>query len=188
MFRATNTSGTKSLTLCPGDGTATASIRFNPNGTSFFNSGNKVAIGGLGVSGDNLFQVHGDAIAVTWNTSSDYRLKEDINSVSNSIDKVKSLNPVKYKWKDSGIYKYGFLAHEIQNIIPELVNGEKDATQIEPAKYDEETGNLISEAQEKPVYQSVDYMGLIPILTDALQKAIQRIETLENQIQQMLNQ
>lgn len=77
---------------------------------------------------------------VAFNTGpSDYRLKDEVIELSGGLDKIKSLRPVSFKWKQSGESDVGFIAHEIQQIIPQCVNGEKDAA--------DEEGN--------PSYQSI---------------------------------
>jgi hypothetical protein len=97
-------------------------------------------------------------------TSSDYRLKDDIQPMQSYADTVKQMNLVNFAWKDSGEREDGFIAHELQALVPSAVRGEKDAVG--------EDGN--------EQYQGVDPLKLIPILTKALQEALERIETLEN--------
>lgn len=64
--------------------------------------------------------------AVSYNTSSDYRLKQDVVTLTDSITKLKQLNPVHFKWKDMpSVETDGFLAHEVQTIIPSAITGEK---------------------------------------------------------------
>ena len=79
--------------------------------------------------------------AVSYNTSSDYRLKQDVVTLTDSITKLKQLNPVHFKWKDMpSVETDGFLAHEVQTIIPSAITGEKDALDengnIEPQQID----------------------------------------------------
>lgn len=101
--------------------------------------------------------------AVAYNTSSDYRLKEDWQPMTGAIDRVKALNPVNFAWKADGTRVDGFVAHEVQAVVPEAVTGEKDAI----------------DADGNPDYQGIDQSKLVPLLTAALQEAIARIETLE---------
>jgi hypothetical protein len=93
-------------------------------------------------------------------TSSDYRLKHDIQPMTGALAKVQALNPVTYKWKVDGSDGEGFIAHELAEVAPYAVSGEKDGEQM----------------------QGVDYGKLTPILTAALQEAIAKIETLEARI------
>jgi len=62
----------------------------------------------------------------SFNTSSDYRMKEDTKSISNAIETVKELKPVNFKWKKTGIRQDGFIAHEVDDILDYVVSGKKD--------------------------------------------------------------
>jgi hypothetical protein len=104
--------------------------------------------------------------STSYNTSSDYRLKEDWQPMSGSIDRLKNLNPVNFAWKVDGSRVDGFLAHEAAEVVPEAVTGEKDAV--------DKDGN--------PEYQGIDQAKLVPLLTAALQEAIAKIESLETRI------
>jgi len=99
---------------------------------------------------------------------SDYRLKENIVSISNGISVVKQLNPVKFDWKSSAKPKDdpGFIAHEVQALIPTAVDGTKDQVK--------EDGS--------PFYQGIAQTKIIPYLTAALKEAIAKIEVLETEV------
>lgn len=97
-------------------------------------------------------------------TSSDYRLKEDIQPMQSYADTVKQMNLVNFAWKESGKREDGFIAHELQALVPSAVRGDKDAI------------NEDGEAQ----HQGVDPLKIIPVLAKALQEALERIEILEN--------
>ena len=99
----------------------------------------------------------------SFNTSSDYRLKTDVQPMTGASARVQALNPVNFQWQLDGTRVDGFLAHEAQEVVPEAVHGTKDAL--------DEEGN--------PEYQGIDQSKLIPLLTKALQEAIARIEVLE---------
>ena len=99
----------------------------------------------------------------TYGTSSDYRLKENIQPIENALDRLAQLKPVKWNWKRNGLESEGFVAHELQEVVPIAVAGEKDAVN--------ENGD--------PVYQSVGAANVVPLLTKALQEAMTRIEQLE---------
>jgi hypothetical protein len=101
--------------------------------------------------------------ATTYNTSSDYRLKEDVSPMTGALDKVALLKPVTYKWKVDGSDGQGFIAHELQEVVPECVSGEKDAV----------------DAEGNPEYQGVDTSFLVATLTAAIQELKARIEVLE---------
>ena len=128
--------------------------------------------------------------ATAYNTASDYRLKEDWQPMSGSIDRLKNLNPVNFAWKADGSRVDGFLAHEAAEVVPEAVTGEKDAMRTEeyevtPAVLDDD-GNVVTEAvmgtREVPDYQGIDQSKLVPLLTAALQEAVSKIEALETRI------
>jgi hypothetical protein len=100
--------------------------------------------GGIQWNGSNLL----------YNTSSDYRLKEDINPMTGALARVTALKPCTYKWKETGFTGQGFIAHELQEVVPECVTGEKDAV----------------DAEGKPVYQGIDTSFLVATLTAAIQE------------------
>lgn len=132
--------------------------------------------------------------ATAYNTSSDYRLKENVVDLTGSIDRLKQLPVHRFNFiANPDITVDGFLAHEAQAVVPEAVTGEKDGMQIEeyevtPAVLDDE-GNVIIEAvigeREVPYYQGIDQSKLVPLLTGALQEAIARIETLEAEVAEL---
>ena len=108
---------------------------------------------------------------VNYGTTSDYRLKTNVTALGDGIEKVKKLKPSRFEWIDNGIEVDGFIAHEVAKVVPEAVTGVKDAV--------DENNN--------PVYQDLDYSKVIPVLTAALQEAIQKIENLETKIKQLQN-
>jgi hypothetical protein len=105
--------------------------------------------------------------ATSYNTSSDYRLKENVTTVTNSITRLQQLKPSRFNFiADPTKTVDGFIAHEVQVVVPEAITGEKDAV--------DEDGN--------PQYQGIDQSKLVPLLTAALQEAIAKIETLEGMV------
>jgi hypothetical protein len=104
--------------------------------------------------------------ATSYVTSSDYRLKKDVQPMVGSVDRLMALKPVNFAWKVDGSRVDGFLAHEAQEVVPECVTGEKDAV----------------DKDGKPVYQGIDQSKLAPLLVAALQEALQKIEALEARI------
>ena len=116
-----------------------------------------------------------DGSNTSYNTSSDYRLKENIVDLTGAIDRVKTLKPKRFNFKDNpSKTQDGFLAHEIIT-VPEAVNGTKDATET----YTDDDGN----EQTRILPQQLDQSKLVPLLTSALQEAITKIETLETRVQ-----
>jgi hypothetical protein len=117
---------------------------------------NGVLVGTISVTGS----------ATTYSTSSDYRLKEDVQPMVGASDRLMALKPVNFAWKVDGSRVDGFLAHEAQEVVPECVTGEKDAVDDE--------GN--------PQYQGIDQSKIVPLLVAALQEALTKIEALEARV------
>ena len=143
-------------------------------------SGNSGAPGAIHFNGSSTatetcmsFQYNGTAVgsitrsttATAYVTSSDYRLKENVAPMQNALDTVAQLNPVTYTWKADGSAGQGFIAHELQAVVPDCVTGEKDAV--------DETGN--------PQYQGVDTSFLVATLVKAIQELTARVAQLEAQ-------
>jgi hypothetical protein len=107
------------------------------------------------------------ATATAYNTSSDYRLKENVTPVSDGIIRLQQLKPSRFNFiADPDTVVDGFIAHEVQTIVPEAITGEKDAV--------DDDGN--------PEYQGIDQSKLVPLLTAALQEAIGEIESLKARV------
>jgi hypothetical protein len=102
--------------------------------------------------------------SLNYETTSDYRLKENITPLQNGIERVMQLKPCEFTWKRNQTRSDGFIAHEVQEIIPNAVTGSKDAVT--------EDGDIDP--------QMIDPSKMIPVLTSALQEAIQRIKYLES--------
>lgn len=159
----------------------------NVNGSGFINFARDQAyIGSINQVGTS---------GVSYNTTSDYRLKENVAPMDNASERVKALKPCRFNFiADPDSTVDGFLAHEAQEVVPEAVHGSKDAMRTEEyevspaveATYDED-GNELTPAveavmgtREVPDYQGIDQSKLVPLLTKALQEALTRIEALEN--------
>ena len=114
---------------------------------------------------------------INYNSSSDYRLKENDVKITDGITRIKKLRPIQFKWK-SGTNTYdGFFAHEVSEACPMAVDGTKDqvATADDVSKgYAKNVGD--------PIYQGIDHGKMVPVLTAALQEAITKIETLEAKV------
>ena len=117
--------------------------------------------------------------ATAYNTSSDYRLKHDIAPMTGALAKVAALKPCTYKWNADGSSGEGFIAHELAEVVPDAVTGEKDAVET----YTDEDGN----EQTRPVYQGIDTSFLVATLTAAIQEQQAIITTLENRIAALEN-
>jgi hypothetical protein len=103
---------------------------------------------------------------VGYNTSSDYRLKNTIAPMTGALAKVALLKPVTYKWNADGSDGQGFIAHELAEIVPECVNGEKDAV--------DEDGN--------PKYQGIDTSFLVATLTAAIQELKAELDSVKAEL------
>ena len=116
-------------------------------------------------SGSIIGGISQNQSSTSFNTSSDYRLKENIVDLDGAIDRVKQLLPKRFNFiNDADTTVDGFLAHEAQTVVPEAVTGTHNEV--------DDDGN--------PVMQGIDQAKLVPLLTAALQEAITRIEALEN--------
>ena len=108
-----------------------------------------------------------DGSSTSYSTSSDYRLKENVVGVTGASARVQQLNPVRFNFiADPDTTVDGFLAHEVQDVVPEAITGTKDAV----------------DAKGNPEYQGIDQSKLVPLLTAALQEALGKIETLEARV------
>jgi hypothetical protein len=116
-------------------------------------------------------QVNAGGNLTIFGTTSDYRLKNNPQSMVGALAKVMQLNPCTYTWKSDGSDGQGFIAHELQAIIPDAVIGEKDAVDTE--------GN--------PKYQGVDTSFLVATLTAAIQEQQALITTLTDRITALEN-
>ena len=141
----------------------------------------------MGIRGDGLNQI---ALVGT----SDYRAKQDVVDISNASDVIKNLRPVSYSFiGDSERTHQGFIAHELQEYVPDAAFGDKDATEA-IGVYTDAEGNVENDVVEpenipfgaswsqtgvRDVMQTTDSSKLIPLLTKALQEALERIEALE---------
>ena len=105
--------------------------------------------------------------ATAFNTSSDYRLKENVVPLNGAIDRINDLQVCRFNFiADPDHTVDGFIAHEAQAVVPECVTGEKDAV--------DDDGN--------PVYQGIDQSKLVPLLTAALQEAIGELQVLKAKV------
>jgi hypothetical protein len=103
--------------------------------------------------------------ATSYVTSSDYRLKENLDYTWDATTRLKQLKPARFNFKsdETNTLVDGFLAHEVSDIVPEAITGEKDAVDSE--------GN--------PEYQGIDQSKLVPLLVKTIQELEARITTLE---------
>ena len=150
-----------------------------------------------------------------FSTSSDYRLKQNIKSLTSGLEKIKKLKPIQFNWKkiagrDDTITNTGFIAHEVQEIIPESAIGEKDAVKTVKNAVWNKNGNLVEEditkekfeqkmakgdydqyegqefewkaSKETMEIQKVSKEPMIPFIVGALQELSDKIDSLEKKI------
>jgi hypothetical protein len=100
-------------------------------------------------------------------TSSDYRLKENVVPLDNALDRISALKPSRFNFiEEPETTVDGFLAHQVQDIVPEAISGEKDAV----------------DANGNPEYQSIDQSKLVPLLVGAIQELRAEVESLKSQL------
>ena len=183
---STTRTGTQSLSLEQ----ANSYIQFRQTGAQgvaqiqFFRNTDSTATyaGGISTTGTT----------VTYSTSSDYRLKENIDYNFDALDRVKQLKPARFNFiTDADTTIDGFIAHEVSDIVPEAITGEKDAVkqeeyEITPAEFNDD-GEIVTEAvmgtREVPDYQGIDQSKLVPLLTKAIQEQQEMIEDLKSRIE-----
>jgi len=140
----------------------------NNDGASWFTQNNDYCVGlnRKGTDGNVMLftndQAGAGSISVSgtttaFNTSSDYRLKEDLQDF-NGLDKVSKIPVYDFKWKTDESRSYGVMAHELQEVLPDAVSGKKDAEEM----------------------QGVDYSKIVPLLVKSIQELKAEIELLKN--------
>ena len=116
-------------------------------------------------SGSTVGSIVVSASATAYNTSSDYRLKENVVAMSGATERLKQLNPSRFNFievPDTTVD--GFLAHEVADVVPEAISGTKDAV----------------DADGNPEYQGIDQSKLVPLLVATIQELEARLTALEN--------
>lgn len=113
----------------------------------------------------NRGSITSNGSGVTYNTSSDIRLKTDIQPIKNAAETLLSMNPVTHKWKadPEADTVHGFIAQEMQNIVPEAVSGDPDGEEM----------------------MSMDYGRITPIIVAALQDATNEIKALKERVKEL---
>ena len=178
-------------------GTSQGGFSFSGGGTATFDTGH--ASGTASGATYQRYIYNGSVIgsitqsgttAVLYNTTSDYRLKSNVQPVTSGLSVINQLNPVNFTWISDNETDTGFLAHEFQAIIPRSVTGEKDATKTEeyeitPAVKDE-NGNVTTPAvmgtRTVPVYQQMDNSGAVPYLVAAIKELSAEVTALKAKI------
>ena len=114
-----------------------------------------------------VIRINQSANTVSYNTSSDYRLKENITDLTDATTRLKQLQPKRFNFilDPNDTVHDGFLAHEVSSIVPEAISGDKDEVDTD--------GN--------PVYQGIDHSKLVPLLVATIKELEARITTVETQ-------
>ena len=160
LVGATSTLGSTAGILVANGGANVQAITTNSTSSSAY------YIGRFYSGGTEKGYIYFDGTNVSYTNLSDYRLKENVQPMQNALDKVAQLNPVTYNWKSNGKAGQGFIAHELQAVVPDCVTGDKDAV--------DEDGN--------PKYQGIDTSFLVATLTAAIQEQQALIQTLTARI------
>ena len=142
-------------------------IDFNDAASSPLNAGIQMTAGRTNSSNQMIFGNPNGTVgtiqtlnsATSYNTSSDYRLKEDLKDF-NALDIASKIKMYDFKWKAGDSRSYGVMAHELQEVVPQAVSGDKDAEDM----------------------QQVDYSKLVPILLKSIQELEARVKELEKEI------
>ena len=155
-----------------------ANARICINGSATTNGhGNFVGEAGAGskalmfehtVGGGETGSITTGSSSTAYNTSSDYRLKENVVSLTGASARVNQLNPSRFNFiaDDTNTLIDGFLAHEVATVVPEAIHG---------------THNEVDD-ENNAVMQGIDQSKLVPLLTAALQEALTEINDLKNRV------
>ena len=119
-----------------------------------------------GAGPTNVGAIYYNGSTMAYQTTSDYRLKENIAPITNALATVALLKPSAYRWKESQSEDTGFIAHELQEVFPQAVSGQKDAV----------------DANGNPVYQGIDTSFLVATLTAAIQELKAEVDSLKQQL------
>lgn len=119
-------------------------------------------------SGTNTFRgsISYNGTGLSYNSASDYRLKDVLGPIQSALAKVALLKPCEFKWKETGEVDVGFIAHELQEHFPRAVTGEKDAV----------------DAEGNPVYQGIDTSFLVATLTAAIQELKAELDSVKAEL------
>ena len=154
----------------PGQNNSDTGLSLNDSGLLYVSSGNiqcayfnraqSGTLQSLRRNGTQVGTISITGSAVSFNTTSDYRLKRLVKPMSGSIERLMKLEPSTYIWKSNGVADEGFLAHKFGKVLPNAVHGEKDAEEM----------------------QAVDLSKAVPLVVSSLQEAITMIAILEQRL------
>ena len=156
-------------------------------------------------SGNDVGNIESTASSTAFNTSSDYRLKENVDYTWDATTRLKQLKPARFNFivDETNTLVDGFLAHEVSSIVPEAISGEKDGTETRTKVVLDASGNQLARNVEEsdwiagkedetfpsdstweaskvcPKHQAIDHSKLVPLLVKTIQELEARITTLE---------
>ena len=125
--------------------------------------------------GSTVGSITSNTVNTFYNNTSDYRLKENVAPMTGALAKVQQLKPCTYTWKVNGSAGQGFIAHELAEVVPDAVSGEKDAVET----YTDEDGN--EQTRIKP--QGIDTSFLVATLTAAIQELKAELDATKAEVQ-----
>ena len=146
-----------------------AQVHLSSNGTALIlNHPNNITgtIQQIRYNGSIVGTISNTSSSTSYNTTSDYRLKENVVNLTGATERLKQLEPKRFNFiADADTTVDGFLAHEVQDIVPEAITGTKDEV----------------DADGNPEYQGIDQSKLVPLLVATIKELEARITTLEQQ-------
>jgi len=147
-----------------GDGSILGSTRTSGEACMLNRNGSSGTLAQFKFQGTNCGTISVNTNSTAYNTSSDHRLKENVTADWDATTRLKQLNPVRFNFiADADTTVDGFLAHEVQSVIPEAISGTHNEV--------DDDGN--------PVYQGIDQSKLVPLLVKTIQELEARIVALE---------
>tara|TARA_R110002050_G_scaffold146552_1_gene271984 strand:- start:2887 stop:4812 length:1926 start_codon:yes stop_codon:yes gene_type:complete len=163
-----DSSGRMLVGLTSASGDASAKLQARGTGASaavFDRTTDGVVVGFKRNGGNDVGNISITSSNTAYNTSSDYRLKENVDYSWDATTRLKQLKPARFNFivDDTNTLVDGFLAHEVSSIVPEAITGAKDAV----------------DADGNPEYQGIDQSKLVPLLVKTIQELEARITTLE---------
>ena len=174
------------------DGTMTNAVGF---GTAFNfrlirrDDGNVMEFADTQISTIGSISLNTSANTTAYNTTSDYRLKENVVGITSALDKINQLRPVNFNMIGKTKKLDGFIAHEVQAVVPYAVTGEKDAVKFVKDGDLSDTGTkedadriAALPTKEVPNYQQLDYSKLVTLLTASIQELSAKNDALEARI------
>jgi len=152
-------------------------------------AGNAIEFGDTSSNTIGSVTLDTSANTTAYNTSSDYRIKENVVGITSALDKINQLRPVNFNFIGKSVKLDGFIAHEVQAVVPYAVHGEKDAVKTvkdgdlsDDGNYEDKVRIAALPTKEIPDYQQLDYSKLVGLLTASIQELSAKNDALEARI------